>query len=48
MIDQDGLGQKYQAKQQELLKQINVLSEQLAETANDGNKDQVSILIEKQ
>ena len=33
---------------EELLKQINVLSEQLAETANDGNKDQVSILIEKQ
>merc|ERR1711963_1186022 len=47
-LDQSEISDRYQSKQQELLKQINVLSEQLAETSNNENKDQVGILIEKQ
>ena len=48
VIDQDGLTSKYKERQQEFQKQIKVLSEQLSESVNAGNKDQVSILLEKQ
>ena len=39
VIDQDGLTSKYKERQQEFQKQIKVLSEQLAESVNAGNKD---------
>ena len=48
VIDQDGLTSKYKERQQEFQKQIKGLSEQLSESVNAGNKDQVSILLEKQ
>ena len=48
VIDQDGINTKYKERQQEFQKQIKTLSEQLAETVNADNKDQVSVLLEKQ
>lgn len=48
VIDQDGITTRYRERQQELQKQINALGEQLAETVNDDNKDQVSLLLERQ
>ena len=48
VIDQDGINTKYGERQQEFQKQIKVLSEQLAETVSNDNKDQVSILLDKQ
>ena len=48
VIDQDDNTTKYKERQQELHKQIKVLSEQLAESAQDGSRDKVSGLLERQ
>mmetsp|Transcript_23707 Transcript_23707/g.29419 ORF Transcript_23707/g.29419 Transcript_23707/m.29419 type:complete len:290 (+) Transcript_23707:2180-3049(+) len=47
VIDQDSITTKYKERQQELHNQIKVMSEQIAETANSDNKDQISVLLEK-
>ena len=49
VIDQDAITQKYKERQTQLSKQIGILTEQLQYTVSStDNKDQVSVLLEKQ
>ena len=48
VVEQEELADKYRERLSELQKQIRVLTEKLKEYTQDGSKDQVSMLVEKQ
>lgn len=48
VIEQDTLAEKYKDKQADLTQQVRLLNEQLQEYTQDGSKDQVRLLLDKQ
>ena len=48
VIEQDTLAEKYKDKQADLTQQVRLLNEQLQEYTQDGSKDQVRLLLDRQ